>query len=284
MLEAGARMITGEESFYVFVEDKAFCLIAVHVDDFIVIFNKSGTKIKERVYKKFQERIRTGITNLGEVSWILKMAVERDRKAGIIKLHQSVYAEKVDRQFMIEEPKFSEQPYLSGEDSTLTLQDWEMAGEEEKRDAALLPIRSAVGCLWWLTHMTRFDIQLATQRVAKFVSKPTHKLWRRIMHIFKYLHWHPSLGLIYRSPANIRETCMFTMSSDASFNDAEGAKSSTGMVLGFNTATIINIFSETSRVALSTGEAETSSFVAAARQNERVRGSVKQLGIFAKEL
>jgi hypothetical protein len=26
MLEAGARMITGEESFYVFVEDKPFAL------------------------------------------------------------------------------------------------------------------------------------------------------------------------------------------------------------------------------------------------------------------
>jgi hypothetical protein len=91
------------------------------------------------------------------------MAVERDRKAGIIKLHQSVYAENFDRQFMIEEPKFTEQPYpCSGEDSHLTLQDWEMAGEEEKGDAALLPIRSAVGCLWWLAHMTRFDIQLAT--------------------------------------------------------------------------------------------------------------------------
>ena len=79
-------MITGEESLYVFVEGEAFCLIAVHVDDFIVVFNKSGTLIKERVFKKFQEQIRTGITNLGEVSWILKMAVERDRKAGIIKL------------------------------------------------------------------------------------------------------------------------------------------------------------------------------------------------------
>ena len=84
MLEAGAKMITGEESFYVFVEGDAFCLIAVHVDDFIVL-NKSGTLIKERVFKKFQEQIRTGITNLGEVSWILKMAVERDREAGIIK-------------------------------------------------------------------------------------------------------------------------------------------------------------------------------------------------------
>ena len=37
MLEAGAKMITGEEIFYVFVEGEAFCLIAVHVDDFIVI-------------------------------------------------------------------------------------------------------------------------------------------------------------------------------------------------------------------------------------------------------
>jgi len=36
------------------------------------------------------------------------MAVERDRKAGIIKLHQSVYAEKVDRQFMIEAPNFTD--------------------------------------------------------------------------------------------------------------------------------------------------------------------------------
>ena len=285
MIEAGAKMITGEESFYVFVEGEAFCLIAVHVDDFIVVFNKSGTLIKERVFKKFQEKIRTGITNLGEVSWILKMAVERDREAGIIKLHQSVYAEKVDRQFMIEEPKFTELPYPnSGEDSHLTLQDWEMAGEEEKRDAALLPIRSAVGCLWWLAHMTRFDIQLATQRVAKFVSKPTYKLWRRIMHIFKYLHWHPSLGLIYKRPEDLRTTSMFTMSSDASFNDAERGKSSTGAVIAFFGATIINLCSETSRVVLSTGEAETSAFVQVARNNERVRGSVKGLGIFKKEL
>ena len=39
------------------------------------------------------------------------------------------------------------------------------------------------------------------------------------MHIFKYLHWHPSLGLIYKRPEDLRTTSMFTMSSDASFND-----------------------------------------------------------------
>jgi hypothetical protein len=186
---------------------------------------------------------------------------------------------------MIEEPKFTEQPYpCSGEDSHLTIEDWEKAGDEEKRDAALLPIRSAVGCLWWLAHMTRFDIQLATQRVAKFVSKPTHKLWRRIMHIFKYLHHHPSLGLIYRRPADLNSTSMFTMSSDASFNDIGNGKSSTGAVISFWGATIINLCGTTSRVVTSTGEAETTSFVDAFRRNERVRASVMEIGIFKKEL
>jgi len=77
---------------------------------------------------------------------------------------------------------------------------------------------------------------------------------------------------------------MFTMSSDASFNDAERKKSSTGAVIAFFGATIINICSETSRVVLSTSEAETSAFVLVARYNEWVRGSVKELGIFKKEL
>jgi len=133
--------------------------------------------------------------------------------------------------------------------------------------------------------MTRFDIQLATQRVAKFVSKPTHKLWRRIMHIFKYLHWHPSLGLIYRRPDDLRTTSMFTMSSDASFNDAERGKSST--VRSLHSSVQLSSTSALKLrelIVLSTSEAETSAFVLVARYNERVRGSVKELGIFKKEL
>ena len=58
---------------------------------------------------------------------------------------------------MIEAPKFTEQPYpCSGEDSHLTLQDWEMAGEEEKRDAAPNQISSWMPLVVGLSDKIRY--------------------------------------------------------------------------------------------------------------------------------
>ena len=146
----------------------------------------------------------------------------------------------------------------------------------------LHPFYEAIGCLWWLANISRPDIYLAVHRAAKYVSKPSKKLWLWITRIFRYLKLTPDLGVCYIRP-KLDETRgivpldlpLLSGSADASFADCDKKKSTLGQVYWFMGA-LVDWNSKTStRVLDSSTDAECCSLVAFGKENAWLRDLLK---------
>ena len=59
-------------------QGKAFLAIGTHVDDLFVVFNRSGAKLKDELWKYLNEKLT--IKDLGVAQWTLQMLIQRDPK------------------------------------------------------------------------------------------------------------------------------------------------------------------------------------------------------------
>jgi len=78
-------------------EGKAFLYIGTHVDDFFVLYNQAGRRIRDKVMAKIRETME--IAEKGEISFALNMKIERDREKGILKISQPQYIEDLLREY-----------------------------------------------------------------------------------------------------------------------------------------------------------------------------------------
>ena len=182
------------------------------------------------------------VKNEGTVHWALKTLIERDPEGGVLKISQGAYALEVIQRFGFASAKVASTPaFDAGPLAEMLPEDL----PKNEDDIALLhllhPFYEAIGCLWWLANISRPDIYLAVQRAAKYVSKPSKKLWLWITRIFRYLKHEPNLGVCYLRPL-LAETAgivplevpLLAGSADASFPDCDKKKSTLGQVYWFN--------------------------------------------------
>ena len=112
------RQVFGESGFVFFIrEGGAWCLAGVHVDDIFPLFNVQGKKFRDRLSQQFQKHVE--IESLGEIAWALKTLIQRDRKAGILKISQEQFTRDYLKTTQFEN-KTSSIPFAaSGEDSNM---------------------------------------------------------------------------------------------------------------------------------------------------------------------
>ena len=85
LLDAGARIHPCDECVYIFyTSQKSFCFISTHVDDLFVLYSKEGETIRDHVYKELEKHVK--IDNRGSLKWALSTKIQRDAKAGVIKI------------------------------------------------------------------------------------------------------------------------------------------------------------------------------------------------------
>ena len=117
-------------------------ILLLYVDDMLIVgvSMKEIQKLKESLAKEF------AMKDLGAAKQILGMRILRDRKAGILKLSQEQYIEKVLCRFNMQNAKPVKTPLaahfkLSSEHSPKT--------EEERKDMENVPYASAIGSLMY---------------------------------------------------------------------------------------------------------------------------------------
>ena len=65
-------------------QGNTYAAVGTHVDDLFVVFNRAGTKLKDELWSYLTEKLT--IKNLGTASWTLQMPIQRDAKAGKLKI------------------------------------------------------------------------------------------------------------------------------------------------------------------------------------------------------
>ena len=71
---------------YVKREKEDYVIVGTHVDDLFVLYSKGATDLKKKLWDHLSSKL--AIKNLGEAVWTLQLQIQRDAKAGILKMSQ----------------------------------------------------------------------------------------------------------------------------------------------------------------------------------------------------
>ena len=134
------------------------------------------------------------INNKGEITYALDTCIEANRKTGILRISQEKYIKSVIHDFNLDNVEGKDTPAPSGE---LKEEDVPTT-KEEIESASQLPVRSAIGKLWWAALISRPDIVCALHKCAAWQNKPSHKLFTYILLIIKYLKHTLKYAVTYR--------------------------------------------------------------------------------------
>ena len=170
----------------------AFTILAVHVDDMLIVSNSSSqlAEMKQALGKHFK------VKDLGEVKFLLGIGVTRDRQSGHIELSQQTYINQLLKHFNLQDAKPVTTPLSSG--VRLTQDDCPIT-DEEKSDMANVPYASLVGVLMYAAIGTRPDIAFAVGALSRFLSNPGRRHWNEAKCVLTYLKCTSHYAIRYSS-------------------------------------------------------------------------------------
>ena len=280
----GGKCCPRDQALYIFRQGKAFLIIATHVDDFFVFFNRYGAALRDNVWDGFVSKCKK-INNLGPIRWALKTCVEEDKEAGIMKISLEGFATAMVQRFDLGETLYADTPAIaSGKDAKITEDDLPKTNEE-KELAATYPVREVTGCAWWMIHICRVDIYNATLRISRWQNSPCAKLWRWCLQLLRYINKTKALGIVYRRQQQLPKH-VFTGAADASLADVVGAddairsKSTLSWLLFYHGALITWGCKTSTRILNSSCEAECSALVELSKDNRWFRALIFYLGLY----
>ncbi|CAI7762500.1 unnamed protein product [Closterium sp. NIES-54] len=135
---------------------------------------------------------------LGDVSFYLRLHIERDVEKRCMRVHQRKYLEALAANFGQSEGHVAT-PFPFGFKCVKGLEE-ESVGEEERRR-----FHSLVGSLIYAAVNTRPDVAFATGQLARVVQCPNEEQVAAGMRVAKYLGQTPTVGLQYSAAAQRRQ-------------------------------------------------------------------------------
>ena len=211
------------------------------------------------------------IDNKGEIKYALDTCIERDTERGTLRISQEVYINNMIKEFNIQDAKGKETP---GPVDSLSEKDIPTTDDEIKQ-VSQLPIRNAIGKLWWAALISRPDIVCALHKCAAWQNKPSKKLWKHIMWIIKYLKHTTKYAIVYHRQNNNEN--MFVTYCDASFASETKSKSRIGYVYFVYGCLVSWSSTHTTRVVTSSTEAEAYALVSVCKEDTWIRECVSEI-------
>ena len=238
-------------------------IIASTVDDLLI--GCPDVLVADKIIDQISSRFELGSVEDAARYTGIEMIQQPDG----ITLHQSSYATKV-----VDRAGFSDS---SAVPTPMTKRiDESMRGNEDD-------LRSTVGSLLYLTHLTRPDLQYCVNSLARVAAKPTDDHHRVAHRALRYLSSHLHLGIHYRRAKAPDPTLFAYVDSDHA--TAPDGKSMTGFVILLSpdgkrehAAPIHWKSSRSTIVALSSAEAEYTSMTPACRDIVYIRYLLDELG------
>ncbi|GAA5905624.1 hypothetical protein JCM5296_000531 [Sporobolomyces johnsonii] len=232
-------------------------LLSVYVDDFLVAYSKTSSwpEIKRQLWSRFK------MTGGDDASFVLGIAIQRDRTAGTITLSSPSYVDK-----MLE---------IAGLTSCNPAQAPMKEGVHLQKDGAPLSsitkpfYQAMVGRLMWLAASTRPDLATAAGILGQFSSDPKEEHAAALKLVLRYLRKATHLGIVFggRSLQHLgideRRLVGFT---DADWSNDPNTSRSRGGFLFMRNGPVSWASRKQTLVSLSSTEAEYIALAEAARQ------------------
>ena len=181
MISWGFTCLSCESCIYFRKNTTGTVICAVHVDDFLSI---SSTKEENENFKNQMRQVWT-ISDLGNVRFVVGIAVHWDRPNRTVTLSQTALIDKIVAQFGQRNASSCTVPMDAG--LKLRRADYKKMSRAEIDDIKKLPYRSLVGCLLYLSIGTRPNITFAVQQLSQYLDCYSYAHWNAAIHVVRYL-------------------------------------------------------------------------------------------------
>ena len=235
------KQCTADPCIFVTGEEADLTIVAVYVDDLIVIAKTPETikKIKESLAARFKMK------DLGKLHYCLGISIQHDEERGSLWMDQRQYIQSLLKRYGLSQAKTATTPA----DINVKL----VKNDGVSKPVNPLNYQSMVGSLLYAAITTRPDIAQAVGAVSNFNSCPTEAHLTAVKRIFRYLKGTIDLCIKYERSADNRLVGF----SDADWaGDLTDRHSTTGNLFMMSGAAIDWISKKQPVVALSTTEAE----------------------------
>ena len=272
LISWGMTRSTIDPCLYVFEAAKSILWVCVYVDDALIADN--DPELRARFVTDLSARFPT--EDKGELSWILSVAITRDRQARTLSMSQELYVvdlitkygsfldASITRTF---DTPMEEGLVLSAADQP------EVGSEEHAAMSASRDIyMSLVGGFLWLANMTHFHLAYPAGQLARFLTNPGLPHFRAALRLLAYLQSMGSRPLVF-APNSARGLDTYVDSSWATRFSVSGC-------LIFYHGCLFHWFSKMQKsVSLSSAEAEYFGAMMAARDLVFARDLLVELAI-----
>lgn len=184
-----------------------------------------------------------------EPKYFVGLEIERDREKKLLKIHQTIYIEKVLNKYGMTDAKPSATPFASG----LKLSK-EMCSQTKEDETKMKNVsyREVIGSLQYVVNVTRPDIAFAINVLSRYLNNPGQAHWKAVKQVLRYLRGTTSKGIMFDSN-KIFSVCGYNDSDYAGCEDKR--RSTTGYVFTICNGPVSWASRRQGIVALSTVEA-----------------------------
>ena len=195
LAECGATPLLYDDAVYKLTDASGgWVLLGTHVDDLFALCNPKGVKLRDHIRTLLSAHVT--ITGDGEIKWALKARIDRDARAGLLKISQEVYIKTILMRFQSYGIVEADSPaYAEGPNATMSVSECASTPFAVSTLHEKYPYYEAIGCLWWAANISQPVIYPAVHRCAQYISCPSEKLWKMVLRIFGYLMKYPKESL-----------------------------------------------------------------------------------------
>jgi hypothetical protein len=240
-------------------------VVTVSVDDMAVTSRHLAhiLRFKEKLRERFE------ISDLGDLTWLLGLKVERDRSAHTIALSQHAYVDTILERFRLVDAKPASIPMHVG---ALLSSDQSPSTHEETSEMAEIPYQRGIGSLMYAATSTRPDIAFAVSILSQFMRNPGRTHWEAVKDVIRYLKGTASVKLTLGAKAEGLEAYV-----DSDWASQPHRHSMSGYTVLLHGAPVAWSSRKQSLIALSTAEAEYIALTAVAREVLYLRSLLTEL-------
>jgi hypothetical protein len=201
---------------------KQLIYLTLYVDDTLAVYHKTIEDVwladKAKISAKY------AIKDLGDVEWILNMAIVRDRVQRTITLSQEAYMELLLNEHHVSEGKFVDTPTLYKDLSVAPdgVISEKLNVEDHKR------YRSTVGGLLYASLITRLDLSYNVGVLARYTSVPFNYHLAAARRVLQYIKGTTELKLTFRGNGKYNNGYTIEVFTDSDWASEHKDRRSTG--------------------------------------------------------
>jgi len=272
LLKLGYKQSNADESIFILQSENDTTIVAVYVDDFLVLANT--TQLIDNLNAQLSKSYT--IRDLGPVKRFLGLDVHRPTPTGPIYISQSTYSRKVLHRFGMEKCNPAKTPFSNSS------QLHRKTDDEEPANAQLYS--EIIGSIGHLSNYTRPDLAFTVSKLSQYLSNPSIIHMQAAKHVLRYIQGTLDYGICF-STSSESPPDSFPISIPFGFSDASHAadpddrKSHSGHAYFYYNGPIVWQSSKQQIVTLSSMESEFMELSEAAKEAIFLRKLLESLNV-----